>query len=99
MLAQEDDQWTVSLIAHFGNYAPEDLPGFVEFAKNLPAGNVEAYSPTPKSAAMITIPALLDFPPFRHRHSSTAIIHQNVASKLNGFIAEAVRHIFLSCSS
>ncbi len=37
MLAQEGDRWTVTLIAHFGNYAPEDLDGFVEFARTLPA--------------------------------------------------------------
>lgn len=37
MLAQEGDRWTVTLFSHFGNYAPEDLPGFIEFARNLPA--------------------------------------------------------------
>jgi 2-polyprenyl-6-methoxyphenol hydroxylase-like FAD-dependent oxidoreductase len=37
MLAQEGDRWTVTLIAHFGNYAPEDLDGFLAFAKTLPA--------------------------------------------------------------
>ena len=37
MLAQEGDRWTVTLIAHFGNYAPADLPGFIEFASTLPA--------------------------------------------------------------
>ena len=37
MLAQEGDRWTVTLIAHFGNYAPGDLPGFIEFASTLPA--------------------------------------------------------------
>lgn len=37
MLAQEGDRWTVTLFGHFGNYAPEDLPGFIEFARNLPA--------------------------------------------------------------
>jgi 2-polyprenyl-6-methoxyphenol hydroxylase-like FAD-dependent oxidoreductase len=37
MLAQEGDRWTVSLIAHFGNYAPEDLAGFIAFARTLPA--------------------------------------------------------------
>jgi 2-polyprenyl-6-methoxyphenol hydroxylase-like FAD-dependent oxidoreductase len=37
MLAQEGERWTVTLIAHFGNYAPEDLPGFIEFARTLPA--------------------------------------------------------------
>jgi 2-polyprenyl-6-methoxyphenol hydroxylase-like FAD-dependent oxidoreductase len=37
MLAQEGDRWTVTLIAHFGNYAPEELGGFIEFARTLPA--------------------------------------------------------------
>jgi 2-polyprenyl-6-methoxyphenol hydroxylase-like FAD-dependent oxidoreductase len=37
MLAQEGDRWTVTLIAHFGNYAPEDLDGFIAFASTLPA--------------------------------------------------------------
>jgi 2-polyprenyl-6-methoxyphenol hydroxylase-like FAD-dependent oxidoreductase len=37
MLAQEGDRWTVTLIAHFGNYAPTELAGFIEFAKTLPA--------------------------------------------------------------
>jgi 2-polyprenyl-6-methoxyphenol hydroxylase-like FAD-dependent oxidoreductase len=37
MLAQEGDRWTVTLIAYFGNYAPTELPGFIEFAKSLHA--------------------------------------------------------------
>jgi hypothetical protein len=37
MLAQEENRWTVTLIAHFGNYAPEDLDGFIAFASTLPA--------------------------------------------------------------
>jgi 2-polyprenyl-6-methoxyphenol hydroxylase-like FAD-dependent oxidoreductase len=37
MLAQEGNRWTVTLIAHFGNYAPEDLSGFIAFARTLPA--------------------------------------------------------------
>ena len=37
MIAQEDNRWTVTLTGHFGNYAPAELPGFVEFAKTLPA--------------------------------------------------------------
>jgi 2-polyprenyl-6-methoxyphenol hydroxylase-like FAD-dependent oxidoreductase len=37
MLAQEGDRWTVTLIAYFGNYAPEDLDGFIAFASTLPA--------------------------------------------------------------
>jgi 2-polyprenyl-6-methoxyphenol hydroxylase-like FAD-dependent oxidoreductase len=37
MLAQEGDRWTVTLVAHFGNYPPEDLSGFLEFARTIPA--------------------------------------------------------------
>jgi len=37
MVAQEGDRWTVTLLGHFGHYAPEDLPGFIEFARTLPA--------------------------------------------------------------
>ena len=37
MVAQEGDRWTVTLMAHFGNYAPENLDGFIAFAKTLPA--------------------------------------------------------------
>lgn len=37
MLAQEGNRWTVTLIAHFGNNAPLELPGFIEFAASLPA--------------------------------------------------------------
>jgi 2-polyprenyl-6-methoxyphenol hydroxylase-like FAD-dependent oxidoreductase len=37
MLAQEGDRWTVTLISHFGKPAPEDLAGFIEFSRTLPA--------------------------------------------------------------
>ncbi|SPF54527.1 putative secreted protein [Candidatus Sulfopaludibacter sp. SbA4] len=37
MLAQEGDRWTVTLIGHFGQAAPTDVPGFVEYARTLPA--------------------------------------------------------------
>jgi 2-polyprenyl-6-methoxyphenol hydroxylase-like FAD-dependent oxidoreductase len=37
MLAQEGDRWTVTLVSYFGNYAPPELAGFIEFAKSLPA--------------------------------------------------------------
>ena len=37
MLAQEGDRWTVTLIAHFGNYPPEDRRAFIEYASTLPA--------------------------------------------------------------
>jgi 2-polyprenyl-6-methoxyphenol hydroxylase-like FAD-dependent oxidoreductase len=37
MLAQEDDRWTVTLIAHFQPAAPEELNGFIEYSRTLPA--------------------------------------------------------------
>jgi 2-polyprenyl-6-methoxyphenol hydroxylase-like FAD-dependent oxidoreductase len=40
MIAQEGDRWTVTLIAHFGHYAPEDLAGFIGFARILPASDI-----------------------------------------------------------
>ena len=40
MLAQEGLRWTVTLIAYFGNYAPLELDGFIEFARTLPARDI-----------------------------------------------------------
>jgi hypothetical protein len=40
MLAQEGLRWTVTLWAYFGNYAPLELEGFIEFAKTLPSRDV-----------------------------------------------------------
>jgi 2-polyprenyl-6-methoxyphenol hydroxylase-like FAD-dependent oxidoreductase len=37
LLAQEGDHWTVTLIAHFIPPAPEELAGFREYARTLPA--------------------------------------------------------------
>ena len=37
MLAQEGNRWTVTLISHFCQAAPPDLPGYIEFARKLPA--------------------------------------------------------------
>jgi 2-polyprenyl-6-methoxyphenol hydroxylase-like FAD-dependent oxidoreductase len=37
ILAQEGDRWTVTLIAHFIPPAPEELGGFIEYARSLPA--------------------------------------------------------------
>jgi 2-polyprenyl-6-methoxyphenol hydroxylase-like FAD-dependent oxidoreductase len=40
MLAQEDDRWIVTLTSCFGNYAPEELGGFIEFARTLEAPDI-----------------------------------------------------------
>lgn len=37
MLAQEGGCWTVTQFSYFGNYAPVDLEGFIEYSKTLPA--------------------------------------------------------------
>lgn len=37
ILALEGDRWVVTLTGHFGNCAPADLPGFLEYARSLPA--------------------------------------------------------------
>jgi 2-polyprenyl-6-methoxyphenol hydroxylase-like FAD-dependent oxidoreductase len=37
MIAQEGDRWTVTLTSYFDDYAPEDLDGFIEFARSLAA--------------------------------------------------------------
>jgi 2-polyprenyl-6-methoxyphenol hydroxylase-like FAD-dependent oxidoreductase len=37
MLAQEGDRWIVTLFGHFGQNAPVEMPGYVDFARSLPA--------------------------------------------------------------
>jgi 2-polyprenyl-6-methoxyphenol hydroxylase-like FAD-dependent oxidoreductase len=37
MLAQEANRWTVTLTGHFGQVAPADLPGFIEYSRTIPA--------------------------------------------------------------
>jgi hypothetical protein len=37
MLAQENDQWIVTLITHFQNLAPAAIDGFIEFTRTLAA--------------------------------------------------------------
>lgn len=59
MLAQEGGRWTVTLIAHFGNYAPHELPGFIEFARNLPAPYIYEVI---RSAEPVSEPASARFP-------------------------------------
>jgi 2-polyprenyl-6-methoxyphenol hydroxylase-like FAD-dependent oxidoreductase len=40
MLAQEGDRWTCTLVGYFGNSAPMDLVGWLEYAKSLPAPDI-----------------------------------------------------------
>lgn len=66
MLAQEGDRWTVTLIAHFGNYAPVDLPGFIDFARTLPAPYIHEVI---RDAEPLGRPAAARFPAsVRHRY-------------------------------
>lgn len=40
ILAKEDGEWIVTLYGYFGEKAPEDLDGFIEFARTLPASHI-----------------------------------------------------------
>jgi 2-polyprenyl-6-methoxyphenol hydroxylase-like FAD-dependent oxidoreductase len=40
MTAIEGDRWTVGLGSRFRNYLPQDLAGFIEFARTLPAPDI-----------------------------------------------------------
>ena len=40
VLAQEGDEWIVTLTGNFGHQAPEDLDGFIEYAATLPAKHI-----------------------------------------------------------
>ena len=59
MIAQEGGRWTVTLIAHFGNYPPLDLAGFIEFARTLPAPYIHEIV---RNAEPVSEPASARFP-------------------------------------
>jgi 2-polyprenyl-6-methoxyphenol hydroxylase-like FAD-dependent oxidoreductase len=40
MIAQEGDRWIVTLTGRFGHHAPEELEGFIEFARTLPGSDI-----------------------------------------------------------
>jgi flavin-dependent dehydrogenase len=40
LLAQDGDRWVVTLGGYLGDHAPTDYPGFLEFAKSLPAPQI-----------------------------------------------------------
>ena len=66
MLAQEDDRWTVTLMSYFGVNAPSDLPGFLEYAKSLPAPDI--YDAI-RNAEPVSDPQVAKFPAsVRHRY-------------------------------
>jgi 2-polyprenyl-6-methoxyphenol hydroxylase-like FAD-dependent oxidoreductase len=59
MLAQEGDRGTVTLISHFGPCAPPELPGFIEYARTLPAPYIYEVV---RKAEPISEPATARFP-------------------------------------
>lgn len=59
MVAQEGSRWTVTLTAHFGNYAPEDLEGFIDFARTLPSRYIYDVI---RTAAPVSEPASARYP-------------------------------------
>ena len=66
MLAQEGDRWTVTLIGHFGQAAPLDLDGFVEYARTLPAPYIYAVV---RASEPVSEPVSARFPAsLRHRY-------------------------------
>jgi 2-polyprenyl-6-methoxyphenol hydroxylase-like FAD-dependent oxidoreductase len=36
IVREENDQWTVTLLTHFGEFPPPELAGFIDFARTLP---------------------------------------------------------------
>lgn len=66
MLVQEGDRWTVTLISHFGKPAPEELPGFIDYARSLPAPYIYQVI---RGAEPVSEPATARFPAsLRHRY-------------------------------
>lgn len=38
--AKENGEWIVTLFGHFGNQAPEDLAGFIEYSRSIPSPRI-----------------------------------------------------------
>jgi 2-polyprenyl-6-methoxyphenol hydroxylase-like FAD-dependent oxidoreductase len=64
VLAQENGKWIVTLFGHFGNQAPLDLEGFIEYSKSLPAPFVHEFL---KNAEPISDASFTRFPANRRR--------------------------------
>ena len=58
-LAQEDRSWVVTLFGHFGHGAPEDLDGFIAYAKGLPVNDIYELI---RDAEPVGEPATIRFP-------------------------------------
>lgn len=58
-LSKENDEWIVTLFGHFGNQAPSDLEGFIEYARTLPAPHIFELL---QSAAPVGDAAVMHYP-------------------------------------
>jgi 2-polyprenyl-6-methoxyphenol hydroxylase-like FAD-dependent oxidoreductase len=65
MAMQENDLWIVTLFGHFGIVAPQDLTGFVEYARTLPSPLI--YDAI-RNADPVTEPVNFRFPASTRRH-------------------------------
>lgn len=77
MLAQEGNRWIVTLIGHFGNYAPPELAGFLDFAKSLPAPDI--YNAI-RNAEPVGEPVLARFP------ASVRLRYENLQRFPDGYL-------------
>lgn len=65
ILAQEDDRWIVTLGGYFGDYAPADDVGFIEFARSLQKSDIFEVI---RSAEPLTPPTPYQFNTNLRRH-------------------------------
>jgi 2-polyprenyl-6-methoxyphenol hydroxylase-like FAD-dependent oxidoreductase len=65
MLAQDGKRWVVTLGGYLGEHAPSDYPGFLEFARSLPAPDI--YNVI-KNAELLREPVAYTFPANLRRH-------------------------------
>ena len=65
MLAQDGKRWVLTLGGYLGEHAPSDYPGFLEFARSLPAPHI--YNVI-KDAELLREPVAFTFPANLRRH-------------------------------
>jgi 2-polyprenyl-6-methoxyphenol hydroxylase-like FAD-dependent oxidoreductase len=78
ILEQENNRWIVTLIGYFGEHAPEDMEGFMEFARSLPSRKIYE---SLIDAEPISEPRTFKFP------SSTRRYYERVKRLPTGLIA------------
>ena len=78
VLSKENDEWIVTLYGYFGERAPEDLDGFIEFAGTLPAMHIHDLVRTAEPIGDATV--------FRFPGSSRRR-YENVDRHPDGFLA------------